>query len=72
MPKFADKIYYFMKRVQVKRNYIAPASNSTAVTIEKALLVATATLLLNVDETQNMNARSAGSDEPGGAMYFEF
>ena len=63
---------HFMKRAQKKRVYFAPVSISTAVTIEKALLVATARLLLEVDETQNMNARTTGSDEPGGSMYFEF
>jgi hypothetical protein len=61
-----------MKRAQKKRIYITPSSNSTSVAIEKALLVTTTRLLLEVDETQNINAKTTGSDEPGGEMYFEF
>ena len=59
-----------MKRAQKKRVYFAPVSISTAVTIEKALLVATARLLLEVDETETVN--TAATDAPGGEMYFEF
>ena len=60
-----------MKRAQKKRIYITPASISTAVAIEKALLVTTTLLTPDVDETQNMNALTPGSDAPGGSMYFE-
>ena len=54
------------------RNYDAPRSVPTDVAIEKALLVATARLRLQVDETRNMNAEVTGADEPGGEMYFEY
>lgn len=59
------------KRKQSKRNYGSPQSWPTEVTFEQALLVATARFLFTVEETENMNAE-AGSDEPGGEMYFEF
>lgn len=60
-----------MKRAQKKRIYITPSSISTTVAIEKALLVTTTLLTPDVDETQNMNALTPGSDAPGGSMYFE-
>ena len=60
-----------MKRAQKKRIYITPASVPTTVAIEKALLVTTTLLAPEVDETQNMNAETPGSDLPGGSMYFE-
>lgn len=59
------------KRKQPKRTYGSPQSWPTEVTFEQALLVATARFLFTVEETENMNAE-AGSDEPGGEMYFEF
>ena len=61
-----------MKRNETKRIYTSPRSNPTDVVIEKALLVATARLILQVDESQNMNAKTTGADEPGGEMYFEY
>lgn len=76
MLNFADQIIYFMKRVQVKRNYIAPASVSAEVVIEQSLLVATARFLLNVNETTNMNivegSATSAPDAEGGDLYFEF
>ena len=62
----------FMKRNETKRNYDAPRSVPTDVAIEKALLVSTARLRLQVDETQNVNAEVTGADQPGGEMYFEY
>ena len=62
----------FMKRNETKRNYDAPRSVPTDVAIEKALLVSTARLLLQVDETRNINAEVTGADQPGGEMYFEY
>ena len=58
-------------RNQMKRNYSSPLSLPTEVAFEQALLVATARFLFTVEETENMN-ETAGSDEPGGEMYFEF
>ena len=54
-----------------KRAYVAPAFQPTELAFERALLVATARLLLEVDESENMNIPD-GSDEPDGDMYFEF
>ncbi len=59
-------------RNQMKRTYSSPLSAPTEVTFEQALLVATARFLFTVEEDQNMNAKTAGSDQPGGEMYFEF
>jgi len=56
----------------MKRTYSSPLSFPTEVAFEQALLVKTARLLLEVDELDNVNARTSGADEPGGAMYFEF
>ncbi len=56
----------------MKRTYRSPLSSPTEVAFEQALLVATARFLFTVEEDQNMNAKTAGSDEPGGEMYFEF
>ena len=61
-----------MKRTEFGRTYDSPRSFPTEVTVEKALLVSTARLLLQVDEAQNVNAVTPGSDEPGGEMYFEY
>ena len=55
----------------MKRTYSSPLSLPTDVVFEQALLVATATLFLEVDPTVNKNAE-AHSDEPGHEMYFEF
>ena len=60
-----------MERNNVNRTYQAPQSKPTEVEFEQSLLVATARLLLEVDEAQNMN-KTAGSDTEGGEMYFEF
>ena len=59
-------------RNQMKRTYSSPLSFPTEVAFEQALLVKTARLLLEVDEADNVNARTTGADEPGGAMYFDF
>ena len=56
----------------MKRTYSSPLSAPTEVAFEQALLVATARFLFTVDEDQNMNAKTAGSEVPGGEMYFEF
>ena len=63
-----------MKRhqYQAKQTYRSPLSKETVVAFEQALLVTTARLLVEVDETENVNATITGSDEPGGEMYFEF
>lgn len=61
-----------MKQNETKRTYMTPRSIPADVEIEKALLVATARLLMQVDETRNMNAETTGADEPGGEMYFEY
>ena len=61
-----------MKRHQAKRTYSSPQSKQTVVAFEQALLVKTARLLMEVDELDNVNARTTGADEPGGAMYFDF
>ena len=60
-----------MERNNVNRTYQAPQSKPTEVEFEQSLLVATARLLLEVDESENMNIPD-GSDEPTGDMYFEF
>ena len=54
------------------RTYVAPSSAPTEVAFERSLLVATARFVREVDETDNMNAKTTGADEPGGEMYFEF
>ena len=59
-------------RNQMKRTYRSPLSLPTEVAFEQALLVTTTRLLIQVDETENVNATTPGSDEPGGEMYFEF
>ena len=61
-----------MRRQHAKRFYSSPRSVPTEVAFEQALLVKTARLLLEVDELENVNATTPGSDEPGGAMYLEF
>lgn len=58
------------KRKQPKRNYGSPQSWPTEVAFEQALLVATNRLLMEVDESENVN-ETAG-DAPEGDMYFEF
>ena len=59
-----------------KRVYQTPSLQPTEVLFERALLVATARLVLDVDESQNMNIKDASAtvdpDGPGGEMYFEF
>ena len=60
-----------MERNNLNRTYQAPQSKPTEVEFEQSLLVATARLLLEVDESENMNIPD-GSDEPTGDMYFEF
>lgn len=59
-------------RNQMKRNYSSPLSVSTDVVFERALLVTTTRLLMEVDETENVNADDALDGEPGSDMYFEF
>ena len=65
-----------MNNNETRRTYISPRSVPTAVGFEKALLVATARLVLDVDETLNMNimdeSATIAPDAPGGEMYFEF
>ena len=56
----------------MKRTYRSPLSLPTEVAFEQALLVTTTRLLIQVDETENVNATTSGSDEPGSPMYFEF
>ena len=57
-------------RNQMKRTYSSPLSLPTEVAFEQALLVTTARLTMEVDESENVNI-TAG-DEPTGEMYFEF
>ena len=57
-------------RNQMKRTYRSPLSLPTEVAFEQALLVATARLTMEVDESENVNIEAG--DEPTGDMYFEF
>ena len=59
-------------RNQMKRTYRSPLSLPTEVAFEQALLVTTTRLLVEVDESENVNATIEGADQPGGEMYFEF
>ena len=59
-------------RNQMKRTYSSPLSFPTEVAFEQALLVTTTRLLIQVDETENVNATTSGADDPGSPMYFEF
>ena len=61
-------------RNQMKRIYSSPLSSPAEVAFEQALLVATATLLMDVDETQNMNTPVDGvsPDTEGHDLYFEW
>ena len=54
----------------MKRAYSSPLSSPTEVAFEQALLVATARLTMQVDESENVNIEAG--DEPTGDMYFEF
>ena len=56
----------------MKRTYSSPLSFPTEVAFELALLVATARLLMEVDETENVNADDPLDGESGSDMYFEF
>lgn len=56
----------------MKRNYSSPLSVPTDVVFERALLVTTTRLLMEVDETENVNAADPLDGEPGSEMYFEF
>ena len=61
----------------MKRTYRFPLSSPTEVAFEQSLLVATARLLIQMDELDNMNILEEGStsgapDAPGGEMYLEF
>ena len=57
---------------QMKRTYSSPLSLPTDVVFERDLLVATARLLMEVDEAENVNADDSLDGEPGSDMYFEF
>lgn len=59
-------------RNQMKRTYRSPLSSPTEVAFEQSLLVATARMLLRVDESDNVNDNAEGIDEAGGELYFEF
>ena len=59
-------------RNQMKRTYSSPLSFPTEVAFELALLVATARLLMEVDEIENVNADDPLDGESGSDMYFEF
>ena len=56
----------------MKRNYSSPLSLPTEVAFEQALLVTTARFVMQVDESENINAEIPGADDAGGEMYFEF
>ena len=56
----------------MKRTYRSPQSLPTEVAFEQALLVATARLLMEVDESENVNAEDPLDGEVGSDMYFEF
>lgn len=55
-------------RNQMKRTYRSPLSLPTEVAFEQALLVTTTRLLVEVDESENVNADETSSE----TMYFEF
>ena len=56
----------------MKRAYRSPQCRPTEVEFEQALLVATARLLLQVDELENINKElGEGADALGYDMYFE-
>ena len=59
-------------RNQMKRSYSSPQSFPAEVLFEHALLVTTTRLLMEVDETENVNADDALDGEPDSEMYFEF
>lgn len=61
-----------MNRNEMRRIYDVPRSVPTEVAFEKALLVTTTRLRMQVDEAQNVNAETPNADEPGGEMYFEY
>ena len=52
----------------MKRTYRSPLSLPTEVAFEQALLVTTTRLLVQVDETENINADESSTE----TMYFEF
>ena len=52
----------------MKRTYRSPLSLQTEVAFEQALLVTTTRLLVEVDESENVNADDTSSE----TMYFEF
>ena len=59
----------------MKRTYRSPLSSPTEVAFEQALLVATGTLLLEVDPLENINApddEGHAVDGVGSDLYFEF
>ena len=59
----------------MKRTYRSPLSSPTEVAFEQALLVATGTLLLEVDPLDNMNTPDDDGhavDGVGSYLYFEF
>ena len=59
-----------MKRNTFDRTYQAPLLTMTKVEFEQSLLVATARLIMTVDQTETVNTET--TDAPGGEMYFEF
>ena len=61
-----------MRHQHAKRIYCSPRSFPAEVAFEQALLVTTTRLLVEVDESENVNATIDGADAPGGDMYFEF
>ena len=58
------------RRNKTKSFYRAPQSVPTEVLFEESLLGASARVLLQIDELENINARSGV--EESGDMYFEF
>lgn len=54
----------------MKRTYSSPLSLLTEVAFEQALLVATARLTMQVDESENVNITTG--DGPTSETYFEF
>ena len=57
-----------MRHQHAKRIYCSPRSFPAEVAFEQALLVTTTRLLVEVDESENVNADDTSSE----TMYFEF
>ena len=54
------------------RKYQAPRMGSTFLEAEGKFCIVTLSAMPEVDELENVNARSITSDSPAETMYFEF